>query len=216
MSSRTNLQFGLHSRWSARHENNFANLNCDFVFPGAARPFGRDVEYVSPPADFGVQQALGSQVVLDASVYHKSHLQPYVYRIESVTDPTTGGTRDVVVLTSYDDPGTGLDTRLVWSHRSTVTASLTYSLLRTPPVSGSGSPNVTTSAASGFLMVRVPNGWNSGTALGRSEPERRRHSVTSGSLHASCEWVQVPCGHQPGLRGRPISSSTSSATKTPI
>jgi hypothetical protein len=110
--------------------------------------------------------ALGSQVVLDVSVYHKSHLQPYFYKFESVTDPTTGGTKNVLVLASHEDPGTGLDTRLVWNHRSTVTASLAYSLLRTPPISGTGSPNVTTSAASGFLMLRVPNGWNAGTALG--------------------------------------------------
>lgn len=144
----------------------FAHVNSDLSFTNVSRPFGRDVDYVkSTLVEFGVRQAFGRALAADVSIYRKSYLQPYVFRIEGFPDPASpGATLQAPVLTTDVSAGTGLDAQLQW-RRSAVTSSLAYSLLHVPSGLVS-SPDLTSHALSALVMLRVPDTWGAGTAWG--------------------------------------------------
>jgi len=222
-SRRTSLRFGYGQQVERpSFQDNFTRVNNDFVFTSSFSFFGRDVDYVkSTMLELGVKQALGSHVVVDGSVYHKSQLQPYAFRVEQFTDPTTGGVRDARVLTPYGEDGTGLDARLEWRQGSLVTAAMTYSGLRTPRTVVTGAPQYTTSAASGLLTLGFPDAWKAGTVLGSAFQNVSAvvlfrltsgllytREVNSGSGNTTSGTVNAP------FFAEPINSSRLPTTKT--
>lgn len=220
-SRRTSLRFGYGQQVERpSFQTNFGYVNSDFVFTSTSSFFGRDVDYVkSTLLEFGVRQTAGSHVVADGSVYYKSAIQPYAYRFQTFTDPIAGTSRDILVLTPYGLEGTGLDARLDWRQEPLVTASLAYSLLRTPRV-GAGSSDFTTSAVSGLLMLRVPDTWKPGTVLGAVLQDLSAVAtfrLTSGLLYtrtSSTGSGAVAPGIYGGPFAEPINSSQLPTTKT--
>ncbi|SRR6266566_992429 len=146
----------------------FANVNSDLAFTNVTTAFfGRDVDYVkSTLLEAGARMALG-HFGADVSVYRKGNVDPYVYHIETYPDPSNpGAILQLLLLTANrGEVGTGVDAQLEWRHGTSAAVSLAGSAFRQPSP-GAGVPGYTTSAVTGSAVVRIPDTWRAGTALG--------------------------------------------------
>ena len=107
-----------------------SGTNSDFVFTNTNDFFGTDIGFGKTILfEFGVRHAFSSDLVLDISAYNKDGVANPAYRIETITDPTTGGTKDVNVLRSADfGYARGVDVSLIRRVGTWVNASLAYTL----------------------------------------------------------------------------------------
>ena len=144
----------------------FQLSNADFDYTSVNGPFGRDVKFATASQfDFGIQSAVGRDVVLDVAAYYKE-LPLYVERIKPFPDPlNVGDTMFVNAVTRQSEShGFGLDARLDWRAGAWLTASTAYSLLRAH--TDKTIPDGTTHALAAAVALRVPTDWGAGTFVG--------------------------------------------------
>src|SRR5947199_177509 len=155
----------------------FANTNSDLSFTNTTDAFGRDVDYAkSELLELGARHAFGPCLSVDLSIYRKNHLEPYAFRIRSFTDPQTGATTSINVLTKVDGGhGTGVDARLDWRPSDALSGAVSYSFLNANFGSDLGTflgscvgcqPDIHTHALYAVANLTVPHEWTTGSTLG--------------------------------------------------
>ena len=107
-----------------------SGTNSDFVFTNTNDFFGTDIGFGKTILfEFGVRHAFSSDLVLDVSAYNKDGVANPAYRIETITDPITGGTKDVNLLRSADfGYARGIDVSLLRRIGTYLNASFAYTL----------------------------------------------------------------------------------------
>jgi hypothetical protein len=172
-----------------------SGTNSDFVFTNTNDFFGSDIGFGKTILfEFGVRHAFSPDLVLDVSAYNKDGVANPAYRVETITDPTTGGTKDVNVLRSADfGYARGIDVSLIRRIGSYLNASLAYTLqfakstgsdpfsyLNTsgrefysvlgeqvpPPEQALPTNDQRTHNFVGSVALSVPQDWNKGSAMG--------------------------------------------------
>jgi len=172
-----------------------SGTNSDLSFTNTNDFFGGDIGFGKTILfEFGVRHAFSADLVFDVSAYNKDFVANPAYRIEKIADPTTGGTKDVNVLTSSDfGYARGIDMSLIRRIGSWFNASLAYTLqfsqntgsdpfsyLNTsgrqfysvineqvpPPEQALPTNDSRTHNIVATVSMSVPNDWKRGTAIG--------------------------------------------------
>jgi hypothetical protein len=160
----------------------FAGVNSD-MYNSSNVLFGRDVSYVkSTLVEAGVRQGLPMGITLDVAAYSKSNPAPYLWQGQSIYDPFIGGdpgqpnSAVVELSTLARNSVIGADGRLEVSTDGAVQGALSYSIMQshvrlrysavTPPAIRAQPSDVTTQVITGTLLLRVPEEWGRGSALG--------------------------------------------------
>jgi TonB-dependent receptor-like protein len=143
------------------------NTNSDLAFTDVVAPFGRDVEYAKPVLmELGARHELAPDLSLDLSLYHKTHIAPFAFRLLPFVSPRQASeTLSISVLTKVDGAhGTGIDASVAWRRGNVLSGSLAYSLLRAQAFDQAA--HVTTHALYAVAELNVPSGWQAGTTAG--------------------------------------------------
>src|SRR2546428_10063009 len=170
-------------------------VNNDLSFTNSNDVFGRDVRFGKTILfEFGVRHAFSQDLVLDVSAYNKDKVSDLAYRILPFTNPQTGATTSINVLTNGDFGNSeGVDFKLDYRVSNYVNASVAYtfqvakntgsdpfSYLNTfarqvsgltgdrtlPPEQAQPTDDNRTHNLVGSLGFTLPTGWKKGTTLG--------------------------------------------------
>ena len=167
LSTTTSVRFGYGRTfeppsWATYFQS--SNVDFDFASPLTVL-FGRDVKFATPSQfDLGVRSAVGSDGVLDVSLYRKD-LPQYVGRIRPFPDPlNVGDTINVNALTLNESYGFGLEVRFDWRAGAWLTGSTLYSVLRTH--TDETTHDVATHAVAAVVALRVPAAWGGASFVG--------------------------------------------------
>ena len=173
-----------------------SGTNNDLSFTNTNDTFGRDVRFGKTILfEFGVRHAFSQDLVLDVSAYNKDKVSDLAYRILPFTDPKTGATTSINVLTNGDFGNSkGVDFKLDYRLSNYVNASIAYTFqvskntgsdpftyLNTfarqvsgltgdrtlPPEQAQRTDDDRTHNIVGALAFTLPDGWKKGTALGQ-------------------------------------------------
>src|SRR5881628_2220637 len=169
--------------------------NNDLFFTNTNDTFGRDVRFGKTILfEFGVRHAFSQDLVLDVSAYNKDKVSDLAYRILPFTDPKTGATTSINVLTNGDFGNSkGVDFKLDYRLSNYVNASVAYTFqvskntgsdpftyLNTfarqvsgltgdrtlPPEQAQTTDDNRTHNFVGALALSFPSDWKKGTTLG--------------------------------------------------
>ncbi len=159
----------------------YANVNTDLAYGTSGTPFGRDVSYVTSTLIEGGLRHAFPVLTAELRAWSRNNAMPYLFQPTPVYDPFIGGdprypNESLNLLTgSGASHALGGSLRLTWGDAGPLAGSATYSIWRTtyepPQQPGPVAvtyPDLTTQAASGTLVARVPDGWLTGDALGRA------------------------------------------------
>lgn len=153
-----------------RLRDQYAFTNTDAISLGSYPAFGQDVRLVKTGIlEAGVRHGFRPDLAFDLSVYRKTGVTPYFYRLQPVYDPFYNRMITVGLLSPMNDRVMGADARLEWRAGAALSGSLAYSFERTHLASDSTlyfGPDQSTHAIGASAALEVPDGWHAGSWLG--------------------------------------------------
>ena len=155
----------------------FAHANSDLAFTNTLAGYGRDVDFIKvTQMEAGLAHVLQDGVEVGVTGYRKAPGRAHGFRFRRFEDPLNPGDTLLINSLARVDDGdiVGLDAGLALHRDSAISAWAGYSLavvrpddLPGPAGSSVNQPNFATQQVSVLVSGAVPDGWRSGTALGR-------------------------------------------------